>query len=137
MVTPRNLSAYAGVIPVSAAHRKIPGGPCYPLDEVKRVASEANGVYLATRKSITDAQELGIDTQDLGKLLGELQAKNYHDSEWCEISSLNWVACDSYKMVRNEYNEELSRQIQVEYFFKFGINKRFTAVLSVSNHLAR
>jgi hypothetical protein len=134
MVTSRNLSAYDGVPPAEGENRKIAGGPLYPLEKVKSVAEKAGGIWLWTTKCINKAQDMGLDTTDVGLLVLELAEQDYRDSEWCENGKGAWAACDAYRMVKHEYNEAARKVMRCDYFLKFGIAKSGAVLLMVSCH---
>lgn len=133
------LSKYGGSPPSdSSTDRKIQTqGPLNPPKEVLDIL-KGNLPKTMTRKSISNLQGLGFDDNDLKTLIMDtLQNGRYIDSEWCEINPKSpWYACDSYELVRKEYNEYSYKYLDANYFLKFCINKAGNLVCTFSCHLS-
>lgn len=111
--------------------------PLNPQKEVLSILSR-NKPAAMTRKSNTDLQRLSLDLEDLGDLIEEaVKYGKYRDSEWCQSNSGNiWFACDSYELRKKEYIENAYKEIDVNYFLKFCINKNGDVVCTFSCHLS-
>lgn len=134
MVILKNLSAYPGEPPREGDHRKIPGGPLYPLSEVQVLASQSGALNLWTLRCRNTAAGQGLDTGDVGTLIGELTERDYRDSEWCENGRGACAACDAYSLRRLEFMEKVGKSFTVEYFLKFAVAKTGQLLLIVSCH---
>ena len=119
-------------------------GPIYSLDRVVALAQDASRVNLWTRNSIKRAQSLhgtstiqfDSDTEYIASLLVELGANGtYLKSEWCENGKDAVAACDSYKLVRQEWAAESNKLVSVEYYLKFALSKSGNVILVISNHI--
>lgn len=144
MVNNINVSLYAGDPPGEGQDREILGGPLYSIDDVLDIVTKhlgrANTLKAWTRKAVIDLQDLKLSLTDVAVLLStHLSSARYIRSEWCENGKVvtdrkYWVACDAYSIKRTEYNEYAGREMEVEYYFKFGIIGTGKLILIVSCH---
>ena len=130
------VSKYNSNPPSSGKLGKISGGPLYLLADVQQLTQSAEALKLWTSKCYSDVMQLGIDTEDVGNLIRQLDVKDYRDSEWCENGSGAIAACDAYTIRQLEWSEVTDKNISSEYFLKFAISKTGALVLVVSCHLS-
>jgi len=137
MVNRMNVSRYAEAPPESGSQdRTILGGPLYPVSDVL-AALQKQGVMLWTQRAIRDAQELGLDHDDVAELLCEAVSQGrYFKSEWCQQKPDGpWAASDVYLLTRHEWNNNAFRDLPTDYYLKFALAKSGWLVLTVSCHV--
>lgn len=134
MVTFYVISEYSSTSPAKGGGEKISGGPLYSLKRVQTIIGDGTGLQLWTRDCVKNVQELGWDNGDVIDLVCKLRDSEYVDSEWCENGRGAWAACDAYAIRVTEWVPTAQRELRVEYFVKFAINKLGTMVLTVSCH---
>jgi len=128
------VSEYSLTSPTLGGGEKIPGGPLYDLERVKGILKDGTGVQLWTRDCVKNVQDLGWDHADVIALVQKLGAGNYIDSEWCENGRGAFAACDAYAIQVWERIEAVNKDMLIEYFVKFAINRLGNMVLTVSCH---
>lgn len=134
MVTFYVISEYSLSSPTTGGGKKIPGGPLYDLGRVKVITKDGTGLQLWTRDCVKDVAELGWDNGNVINLLQKLCEDDYIDSEWCDNGKGAWAACDAYSIRVLEWIPTAHKEMRIEYFVKFAINKLGTMVLTVSCH---
>lgn len=134
MVTFTIVSEYSLTSPTLGGGEKIPGGPLYDLERVKGIIKGGTGVQLWTRDCVKNVQDLGWENTDVISLVLRLSAGNYIDSEWCENGRGAIAACDAYSIQVLERIEAVNKDLLIEYFVKFAINKLGNMVMTVSCH---
>lgn len=138
MVKSVNVSRHAEAPPEEPGSqgRTIANGPLYPRADVL-AALDDRGVSLWTRRSIADAQGLGLDEDAVEALVRDaLHQGRYHKSEWCQQKpSGPWAACDVYLLTRLEWNDNAFRDLAIDYYLKFALAKSGRLVLTVSCHV--
>jgi hypothetical protein len=131
------VSEYSSTLPTRGGGEKIVGGPLYKLDRVKDITKDGTGLQLWTRDCASNVAGLGWDSSHVIDLILKLQHDDYLDSEWCENGKGAWAACDAYSITIVEWVATASKDMRIEYFLKFAINKLGTMVLTISCHTAR
>lgn len=134
MVNFNNVSEYSKPSPLKGGGEKIIGGPLYDLAKVKLIAKDGSGLVLWTRDCQLNVRELGWDPDDVAVLVARLTAANYIDSERCANGRGAWAACDAYSVGVLEWVPTARKELRIEYFVKFAINKLGSLVLMVSCH---
>ncbi|MBK8073022.1 MAG: hypothetical protein IPK34_13915 [Ramlibacter sp.] len=134
MVTFTIVSEYSLTSPTHGGGEKIPGGPLYDLERVKGIIKDGTGMQLWTRDCVKDVQDLGWDNTNVIALVLRLGTSNYIDSEWCENGRGAIAGCDAYSIRVWEAVETVNRDMLIEYFVKFAINKLGNMVMTVSCH---
>lgn len=134
MVTFYIISEYSLTSPTVGGGKKIPGGPLYDLGRVMSIISGGTGLQLWTKDCVKDVGQLGWDHSDVISLILKLRAADYIDSAWCENGKGAWAACDAYSICVMEWIQAVNREMRIEYFVKFAINKLGTMVLTISCH---
>lgn len=134
MVTFIVISEYSLTSPAKGGGEKIPDGPLYDLDRVKEMVKDGKGLQLWTRDCVKDVAALGWDHEDVIDLIQRLCKDDYIDSEWCENGRGAYAACDAYTSKALEWIEAANKNMLIEYFVKFAINKLGTMVLTISCH---
>ncbi len=135
MVTFTIVSEYSLTSPTRKGGEKIASGPLYDLERVKGIVKNGTGLQLWTRDCVRDVAELGWDHGDVINLILRLRTADYIDSEWwCENGRGAFAACDAYSVGILERIETANKNMRIEYFVKFAINKLGTMVLTVSCH---
>ena len=134
MVTFTVISAYSLTSPTTGGGEKIRGGPLYDLDQVKEIIKDGSGLTLWTRDCVANVRELGWDNTDLIDLVLCLRKADYLDSEWCENGRGAYAACDAYSTKIKEHIDAINKDMLIEYFVKFAINKLGTMVMTISCH---
>jgi hypothetical protein len=138
MVTFYIVSEYSSTLPTRGGGEKIAGGPLYKLDRVKDITKDGTGLLLWTRDCVSNVREgLKWDNIDVIDLIQQLRHDDYIDSEWCENGKGAWAACDAYSIAIVEWVATANKNMRIEYFLKFAINKLGTMVLTISCHTAR
>lgn len=110
------------------------GGPIYGLSRVKSIIHDGRGLTLWTKNCVSNVRELGWENSDVIDLVLQLRDGDYIDSEWCENGRGAFAACDSYSIRVSERIEAVNREMLIEYFVKFAVNKLGTMVLTISCH---
>lgn len=129
------VSEYSSSKPTKGGGEKISGGPLYSLARVQALAKDEAGLTLWTRDCVKDVNKLfGGDVERVAALVQQLCDANYIDSEWCENGHGAWAACDAYSIRVLEWIPTADKNMPIEYFLKFAINKLGTLVLTVSCH---
>lgn len=116
------------------AERKIPGGPCHDISDVKKLARSSARIKLVTQDCSSDVAKLGMDTEDVSDVFSNISSAHYHDSEWCRTSSKSpWFPCDSYTIW---YTMGASRtsSLRLRLYMKFFIAGSGDLVMFVSFH---
>jgi len=134
MVTFYILSEYSLTSPTTGGGDKILGGPLYDLVRVKAIIQDGKGLQLWTRDCVKNVADLGWETADVIGLILQLRNGDYIDSEWCENGRGAFAACDAYSIRVKERIEAVSKDMLIEYFVKFAINKLGTMVMTISCH---
>lgn len=137
-----NVSAYEGTPPASREEGRvhIDSGPLYDKSTVLALLDQGDEhTKLWTKKCIQDVQRLEFDIEDVRALLKQaLLNGRYVNSEWCVQNPTGpWAACDSYCLVRAEWNDHAYKDMHYEYYVKFAINKAGKLLLLVSCHLSQ
>ena len=101
---------------------------------MKAITKDGTGLLLWTKDCVNDVRELEWDHGDVINLLQQLSNANYIDSEWCENGKGAWAACDAYSIGVFEWVPTAQREMRLEYFVTFAINKLGTMVLTISCH---
>ena len=110
------------------------GGPIYGLSRVKSIIHDGRGLTLWTKNCVSNVRELGWENSDVIDLVLQLRDGDYIDSEWCENGRRGFEGCDSYSIRVSERIEAVNREMLIEYFVKFAVNKLGTMVLTISCH---
>lgn len=134
MVSFRIVSEYTSDSPHVCGGLKIAGGPVYSLARVQSLCADGTGVSLWTRDCAQNVQNLQWTAEDVADLIQQLNDADYIDSEWCDNGKGAIAGCDAYALRRMEWIPAANKQMQIEYFLKFAINKLGTLVLTVSCH---
>jgi hypothetical protein len=135
MVTFYIVSEYSSTLPTRGGGEKIVGGPLYKLDRVKDITKDGTGLQLWTKDCVSNVCEgFGWDNLDVIDLIQQLRHDDYIDSEWCENGKGAWAACDAYSISLKEWVATANKEMWIEYFVKFAINKLGTMVLTISCH---
>lgn len=134
MVSFRIVSEYTLDSPLLSGGQKIAGGPVYSLTRVQGLCADGTGVSLWTRDCYQNVQSLQWTADDVADLIQQLKDADYIDSEWCDNGKGAIAGCDAYALRRMEWISAANKQMQIEYFVKFAINKLGTLVLTVSCH---
>lgn len=114
--------------------RKIPNGPLYPDNEIKKLL-ENGKVNTVTKDCRDNLQQLGLDIDDLKVLIQEaFNTGRYKDSEWARISERAWTACDAYVLRREEWLPHANKYMTIEYYLKFSVSNNGEVILTVSCH---
>lgn len=137
MVSATIVSRFSGSLPTSGS-RGIPRGPLYPVEEVLALLDTRGGAGITewTRKCSSDLQKYAIDRDDVIRIVRlAVRCGRFTGSEWCvQRPDGPWAACDSYSVVRREWNENAYRDMDIEYYVKFAIGKTGQILLLVSCH---
>jgi hypothetical protein len=128
------VSEYSSPPPTSGSGEKIVGGPIYSLERVREILKDGTGLQLWTRDCASNVRALGWIHDDVISLVRKLESGNYIDSEWCENGKGAYAACDAYTVRSREWVVAADKEMMIEYFMKFAINKLGTMVLTVSCH---
>jgi hypothetical protein len=128
------VSEYSLTSPSTGGSKKISGGPLYDLERVQGLLNGGTGLLLRTRDCVTNVRELGWENSDVINLVLQLRGNDYIDSEWCENGRGAFAACDAYSIRVKELIEAVNKDMLIEYFVKFAINKLGTMVLTISCH---
>lgn len=136
---PINSSAYQGMPPVEKqAERGIPGGPLYEKQQVLGlVETDGNCLSPWTKKCIKDMRDkLCIDNDGAAELVRAAVIQGtYRNSEWCQGNKEHiWAACDAYVLKRFEWNRFAHKDLEIEYYVKFAINRSGKLLLLISCH---
>jgi len=134
MVNFHIVSEYSLTSPTKGGGEKIPGGPLYNLERVKAIIKDGKGLQLWTRDCVKNVAELGWETADVIDLIQQLRIGDYIDSEWCENGRGAFAACDAYSIRVKEWIEAVHKDMLIEYFVKFAVNKLGTMVMTISCH---
>lgn len=134
MVTFVIVSEYSLTAPTQGGGEKISGGPLYDLSRVRSIIRDGTGLTLWTKDCVSNVRELGWENSDVIDLISQLGQGDYIDSEWCENGRGAFAACDAYSISVKEWVATAGRQMLIEYFVKFAINKLGTMVLTISCH---
>lgn len=134
MVTFYVISEYSSTSPTKGGGEKIVGGPLYDLGRVKAIIADGTGLTLWTKDCVKNVAALGWDNGQVIQLVQKLRDSDYVDSEWCENGRGAWAACDAYSLGVMEWVPTAQREMRIEYFVKFAINRLGTMVLTVSCH---
>jgi hypothetical protein len=135
MVSFRIISEYSSTSPTYGGGEKVLGGPLYELGRVQAMAIDETGVLLWTRDCVKDVNKFfGGDVRRVAELIQQLCPNDYIDSEWCENGRGAWAACDAYSIRVLEWVPTAQKEMRIEYFLKFAINRLGTLVLTVSCH---
>lgn len=134
MVTFFIISEYSSTSPTLGGGEKIVGGPLYELDRVKGITKGGTGLQLWTKDCVGNVRGLGWDSSDVIDLIQLLRHDDYLDSEWCENGKGAWAACDAYSISLKEWVATANKDMRIEYFLKFAINRLGTMVLTISCH---
>lgn len=89
---------------------------------------------LWTRDCVKNVAELGWEKADVIDLIQQLRHGDYIDSEWCENGRGAFAACDAYSIRVKERIEVVHKDMLIEYFVKFAVNKLGTMVMTISCH---
>jgi hypothetical protein len=137
MVNSKILSRFSDNFPAPGADRKIKGGPLYPVVEVIELLNPES-VIAWTKDCRKDLQRLELDNDDLVKLImTAVKNGKYLNSQWCEQKTNGpWAACDSYRIIQEEWNDNSKKYYLYEYYIKFAINKSGKCLFTVSCHLS-
>lgn len=133
MVTFYIVSEYSLTSPTTGGGDKL-GGPLYDLVRVKAIIQDGKGLQLWTRDCVKNVADLGWETADVIDLILQLRTVDYIDSEWCENGRGAFAACDAYSIRVKERIEAVNKDMLIEYFVKFAINKLGTMVMTISCH---
>ena len=134
MVTFYVISEYSSPSPAKGGGEKISGGPIYDLGRVKTIIEGGIGLQLWTKDCVRNVAELGWENGDVIALILKLRDTDYVDSEWCENGKGALAACDAYSIRVTEWVPTAQREMRVEYFVKFAINRLGTMILTISCH---
>jgi hypothetical protein len=134
MVNFYNISEYSNSPLPKGGGEKILGGPLYDLERVKLIAQDGAGLVLWTRDCVRDVRELGWDADDVTVLITRLHVAHYIDSGWCANGKGAWAAGDAYSVGGLEWVPTARKDMRIEYFVKFAVNKLGSLVLTVSCH---
>lgn len=110
-------------------------GPRYNLEEVKRLATEAN-IKPMTRKVDDDMADLAWDIADVAAMFQALDEHDYHASEWVQVNNRMVVDADAYVIEYDEHCQRRRRLAQ-RYYVKFGFANNKFLLLLVSCHEER
>lgn len=128
------VSEYSLTSPTQGGGEKIPGGPLYELERVKAIIQGGTGLTLWTKDCVSNVRELGWDNAEVIDLVLQLEKGDYIDSEWCENGRGAFAACDAYSIRVKTWIAAAHKDMLIEYFVKFAINKLGTMVLTISCH---
>lgn len=129
------ISEYSSTSPITGGGEKILGGPLYDLERIQTIAHDETGVKLFTRDCVADVGKFfGGDVEEVAGLIQLVRKTDYIDSEWCDNGKGAWAACDAYSVRRKEWVPTAQKEMLMEYFLKFAINKLGTLVLTFSCH---
>jgi hypothetical protein len=110
------------------------GRPLYELDRVKGIIKCGSGLLLWTKNCVSNVDGLGWNNTDVIDLILKLQHEDYIDSEWCDNGKGALAACDAYSIECVEWIATANKNMRIEYFLKFAINRLGTMVLTISCH---
>jgi hypothetical protein len=110
------------------------GHPLYELDRVKEITKDGVGLQLWTRDCASNVAGLGWDSSHVIDLIQQLRHEDYIDSEWCDNGRGALAACDAYSIECMEWIATANKNMRIEYFLKFAINRLGTMVLTTSCH---
>lgn len=135
------LTSYTGEgCPDDADSRTIADGPLYGERQIREIlGSREQPVTPLTENCIKDIADLELDSDDLVELVSEcLSRGRFRNSEWCDTGLKgNRAACDAYELKRREWIDRLSKEMEIEYFLKFGISRSKKTILLISCHPPR
>ncbi|HHF3183988.1 TPA: hypothetical protein ACVOYQ_001460 [Vibrio alginolyticus] len=81
-------------------------------------------------------QKWEFDQDDITELTQyAIRFGQYIDSEWCQSKADGpWAACDAYRFIRKEWNDNAFKELNVAYYIKVAIGKTGKVLLLVSCH---
>lgn len=137
MVSCRIVSQYSETLPSSDKDRKIGGlsGPLYDPEVVLDILG--NGKLIPwSNGCMRDMQKWEFDQDDITELTQyAIRFGQYIDSEWCQSKADGpWAACDAYRFIRKEWNDNAFKELNVAYYIKVAIGKTGKVLLLVSCH---
>lgn len=126
----------------SATKRKIGRKPLIDLTGLQReIACGRLGdedVFLATRSSNTDLQNLRWSIADLLACVSCVAASDFRGAEWCKDRWENWHPCDVYAIRYDDARRCRAPHIYIEYYLKFSIDVEGSLrLVMIRNHLSR
>jgi hypothetical protein len=128
------VSEYILTTPSKGGGEKIPNGPLYELNRVHSIIDLGTGLTLWTKGAVSNVRDLGWDNSDVIKLILRLRGKHYIDSEWCDNGKGALAACDAYSIKIEEWNVVTQKNMLIEYYIKFAINKLGNMIMTISCH---
>jgi hypothetical protein len=135
MINNHNVSAYNAAIPQNEQNRLVIG-PIYSKDDVLALCKK-NKLTLWSNGSIKDARLYNLDAAQICQYITTALSTDgaYQNTQWCQ-SKLDgpWACADSYLININRFMLPEMKEIFVNFYFKFAINKPMNGLLSVSNH---
>lgn len=120
--------------------RKIEGGPCHCLDEIKALARSKgeDALLIATRRCSSDISSHELDMEDIVEMIQDIKPERFKGSEWCRASDKSpWYQCDAYTVSFEGENSENGFEYKVDYYLKLHLKKKsnMDLVLIFSLHL--
>lgn len=137
----KNISQYNGVIPsLENPERKISATPLYDKNQVLALLEKKGnkGLSVWTRKCKDDLTRFSLDHDDVLNLIQLcLHSGTFLGAEWCQQQPNGcWAACDAYRIFRTEWIKHADKDMTVEYYLKFAINKTGQLLLLISCHIS-
>ena len=137
MVSSIIISQYSGELPKSEKDRKIKGQttPLYGSSDVLGLLDQ--GKLIAWSNGCArDMQKWCLDQDDIESLTKyAIEYGQYLGSEWCQPKQNGpWAACDAYRFIRKEWNEDAYKEMDFEYYIKVAIGKTGKILLLASCH---
>ena len=143
--TLKNISAYQGEPPENLEPRIIESGPLYSRAKVLAALRLGRTPSPFTKKCVRDLERFSLDLEkDVPDLIREaLTSGTFLGSEWCQGKSPKLVvACDAYRLLRNEWVPYARKEMLFEYYVKYALkrpkdeNSEPELILIVSCHLS-
>jgi len=143
--TLKNISAYESEPPANLEPRIIEGGPLYGREKVLAALRSGRTLSPFTKKCVQDLERFSLDLEtDVPKLICDaLTTGVFLGSEWCQGKSPKFVvACDAYRLCRDEWVQHARKDMRFEYYVKFALkrpkdeNSEPELILIVSCHLS-
>jgi hypothetical protein len=135
MVENKNISAYIGAPPPTdgTGRIKITGGPLYSREEVLACHRAVTGGRTPDR----DIDSLELCLAMIPKLVAKaITTGRYKGSEWCEVKNF-WVAADAYVFSDVTHCDVTGKDVVVELYLKFAIDRKGSLIYLNSLHSSK